>query len=259
MCLIALAYKVHPEFPLILAANRDEFLDRPAEPARFWPAEPHVLAGRDRKAGGTWLGVTTGARFAALTNYRDLRRAPVAGPSRGALVRAALEPGFRPAATHNYEGFNLIYGPLNALRYHSNIQLVDSLLAPGVHGLSNHLLNTPWPKVQRSKARLRQLLEKGVPAIEDLFALLADDERAPDANLPDTGLDAVRERALSAIRISMPDYGTRCSTVVLVDQRGEVTFEERSLQPAGVSRFSFQSARNIKDRITVEPRASTDN
>lgn len=245
MCLIALAYKAHPEFPLIVAANRDEFLDRPTEPARFWPAEPHVLAGRDRKAGGTWLGVSTSGRFAALTNYRDLRRPPVNGPSRGVLVRQALEPDFRPAATHDYEGFNLLYGPMDALRYHSNIQLADAFLAPGVHGLSNHLLNTPWPKVQRAKARLKELIGTGTPSVEGLFELLEDDQRAPDDRLPDTGLDTDRERALSAIKITTDGYGTRCSTVVMVDRAGHVTFEERTVHPPGVARFSFPGPRNI--------------
>ncbi|MBK8498194.1 MAG: NRDE family protein [Flavobacteriales bacterium] len=245
MCLIALAYKVHPEFPLIVAANRDEFLDRLTDPARFWPAEPHVLAGRDRKAGGTWLGVTTSRRFAALTNYRDLRRPTVGGPSRGALVRQALEPGFRPTATHEYEGFNLIYGPVDALRYHSNIKLADIALAPGVHGLSNNLLNTPWPKVQRARSGLKRILETGAPSVEELFGLLADDARADDAHLPDTGLDLERERALSSVRISMEGYGTRCSTVVMVHRGGEVLFEERTIDPPGVARYSIPPERNI--------------
>lgn len=246
MCLIALAYKAHPDFPLIVAANRDEFLDRLTDTARFWPAEPHVLAGRDRKAGGTWLGITTGGRFAALTNYRDLRRPPVGGPSRGALVRQALEPGFRPTATHEYEGFNLIYGPVDSLRYHSNIKLADVDLAPGVHGLSNSVLNTPWPKVQRARSGLKRLLEQGAPSVDRIFDLLADDTRAEDAQLPNTGLDLERERALSSIRISMEGYGTRCSTVVMVSRDGEVFFEERTIDPPGVARYSIPARRNIQ-------------
>ena len=241
MCLIALAYKVHPEYPLILAANRDEFLDRPADPARFWPAEPHVLAGRDRKAGGTWLGITTTGHFAALTNYRDLRTPPVQGPSRGVLVRQALEPGFRPTATQNYDGFNLIYGPLKALRYHSNIRLADIELAPGVHGLSNHLLDTPWPKVQRAKAAMATVAIAETPSSEALFELLADDHVADDASLPDTGLDRERERALSAICIRMEGYGTRCSTVVIVHRSGRITFEERTAQPLGKVEYTIDA------------------
>jgi len=233
--LIALAYQVHPRFPFILAANRDEFLDRPSEPARFWDDAPHILAGRDLRAGGTWLGLTRHGRFAAITNYRDLRRAPVAGPSRGQLVRGALEGLMDPASTTAYEGFNLLYGPLHALRYHNNIQPVDEPLAPGIHGLSNHYLNTPWPKVQRATTALQALVAGSDDAlVEGLFAVLADGTTAPDEQLPDTGLPFPAERAASAIFIHTPGYGTRCSTVVLVDTDGRVRFEER-VYPEGTA------------------------
>ncbi len=241
MCLIALAYRVHPQYPLVLAANRDEFRARPAAPAHFWPDAPHVLAGRDLQAGGTWLGITRAGRFAALTNHRDLRRAPTNGPSRGALVRAALEQGIEPQDTGAYEGFNLLYGTLEALRYHSNINAVDEVLAPGVHGLSNALLNTPWPKVQRATARLRTLVgaESSRPDVEALFELLADEERAADAELPDTGLPLELERAVSSIFIPGERYGTRCSTVLLVGSDGRVHFEERTFPSGGSVREAF--------------------
>lgn len=244
MCLIALAYQVHPRYPLIVAANRDEFHDRLAEPARYWPAEPHVLAGRDRRAGGTWLGVTASGRFAALTNYRDLRLPPVPGPSRGALVRQALDHGFVPTDTSKYEGFNLLYGTTDALRYHTNIGGKDEALAPGIHGLSNHLLDTPWPKVQRAKERLTEILETAEPSVESMFEMLSDGGMAPDEQLPDTGLDLDRERALSSICITMAGYGTRCSTVVLVASDGTITFEERVREPRSISRYSFRSERS---------------
>ena len=240
MCLIAFAYKVHPHFPLIVAANRDEFLDRPADPARFWPAEPHVLAGRDRKAGGTWLGITTSGRFAALTNYRDLRLPRVDGPSRGGLVRRALEAGFVPQGTSVLEGFNLLYGPVGALRYHSNVNGADEEIAPGVHGLSNHLLDTSWPKVERAKKMLGAIIAEEKPSTDALFALLADGALAPDDQLPDTGLDVLRERALSSIRIATDGYGTRCSTVLLVDSSGQVFFEERVIAPPSLARYEFR-------------------
>ncbi|MBP7407874.1 MAG: NRDE family protein [Flavobacteriales bacterium] len=240
MCLIAIAYKVHPRYPLIVAANRDEFLDRLAEPARFWPAEPHVLAGRDRRAGGTWLGVTTGGRFAALTNYRDLRLPRVPGPSRGMLVRQALDHGFVPADTSDYEGFNLVYGTVDALRYHTNIDGREEALSPGVHGLSNHLLNTPWPKVQHAKDRLSAVIDADEPAVDAIFEMLSDATQASDEQLPDTGLDLERERALSSICITTEGYGTRCSTVVLVANDGTITFEERVREPRSTSRYSFR-------------------
>ncbi len=244
MCLIALAYKVHQRYPLIIAANRDEFLDRPTDPARFWPAEPHILAGRDRRAGGTWLGVTTGGRFAALTNYRDLRLPRLQGPSRGALVRRALEAGFVPADTSMFEGFNLLYGGLDEMRYHSNIEPVDRPLEPGIHGLSNHLLNTRWPKVLRAKEALTRIIADDEPSVEALFELLADDTPAPDDRLPDTGLDLDRERALSSICITTNGYGTHCSSVILVDAAGVVTFEERTREPRSAARYSFQVGRS---------------
>lgn len=223
------AYRAHARFPLILAANRDEFRERPAQPAHWWADLPQILAGRDLQAGGTWLGITRSGRFAAITNHRDLRRAPIGGPSRGRLVRMALEGEIDPAGSTDYEGFNLLHGTVDALRYHNNIQQVDEALAPGIHGLSNAFLDTPWPKVERAKAGLEKLLDADDPAlITGLFALLADGSPAPDDLLPDTGLPLELERAASSIFIPTPGYGTRCSTVILVDDQGLVRFEERT-------------------------------
>ncbi len=238
MCLIALAYKAHPRYPLIVAANRDEFLDRPALSAHFWEGAPHVLAGRDLQAGGTWLGVSRRGRFAAITNHRDLRRAPVDGPSRGLLVRRALDVD--PPEVGTYMGFNLIYGAFDALRYRNNVQPVDEPLPAGIHGLSNHLLNSPWPKVLRATSRLARLLEgPDGRLVAGLFDLLADRREAPDGSLPDTGLSLEQERRVSAIFIRSPRYGTRCSTVVLVDVDGRVFFEERAAHGGQRVRESF--------------------
>ena len=232
MCLIVLAYKVHPEYPLILAANRDEFLERPTEKAHFWPDAPHILAGRDLRAGGTWLGITRSGRFAALTNHRDLRRpAVVNSPSRGQLVRLALEDELAGLDTSVYEGFNLLHGATDALMYHSNVNGLDHVLVPGVHGLSNHLLNTPWPKVQRAKRRLTELVQAGTMDPQDLFRMMGDTTPADDHDLPDTGIGASWERLLSSMHIVAEGYGTRCSTVLLVDRQGNVHFEERGFSP----------------------------
>lgn len=244
MCLIALAYRVHPGFPLILAANRDEFLDRPTEPAHFWKDAPNMLAGRDERAGGTWLGVTRTGRIAAITNYRDMRRNFPPGPSRGLLVREALERGIDTSTTQAYAGFNLIHGTFADLRYHNNIQGTAIALQPGIHGLSNHFLDTPWPKVEKAKHELKKLLDAPEhQLVGSLFRLLADDAMAPDDALPDTGLALESERAASSIFIRTPGYGTRCSTVVLVDAKGNVYFEERSV-PEGrvVEEFRVQGA-----------------
>lgn len=239
MCLIAFAYKAHPRYPLIVAANRDEFLDREADPAHFWEDHPIILAGRDRKAKGTWMGVTRSGRFAAVTNHRDLRRPAVNGPSRGLLVRDALlaDP---PGDAAPVDGYNLLHGPLDALRYRSNISGEDSALTPGVHGLSNALLNTPWPKVRRAIARMRSIASEAEPEPDALFSLLSESDQAQDAELPDTGLGVERERALSAIRIDLPGYGTRCSTVILVCSDGTVWFEERTWQTGQVVREQFR-------------------
>jgi uncharacterized protein with NRDE domain len=229
VCLVALAYKAHPRFPFIFAANRDEFLDRPAEPAHWWADAPHLLAGRDVRAGGTWMGITRTGRFAAVTNHRDLRAPRVQGPSRGLLVCAALDGVIDPATTGSYDGFNLLYGPLDALHYHNNVQPVDAPLPPGIHGLSNAFLDTPWPKVERATAELRRLVAgPDAQLVDGLFTMLSDGRTAPDDRLPDTGLPLDLERAVSAILITSPGYGTRCSSVVLVDHDGRVRFEERT-------------------------------
>jgi len=231
MCLLVIAYKAHPRFPLVVAANRDEFLDRPALPAHFWDDAPHVLAGQDARAGGTWMGVTTKGRFAALTNHRDLRRPRKEGPSRGGLVRLALDEDPKDHDTSVYEGFNLVYGAMDDLWYHNNIDGRHVPLEPGTHGLSNHLLDTPWPKVRRAKALMAEALRDDKPSVERIFGMLGDPTTAPVEELPDTGVGHDLELALSPILISMAGYGTRCSTVVLVDDQGRVTFEERSRAP----------------------------
>lgn len=229
MCLIALAYHVHPRYPLVVMANRDEFLHRPSAAAHFWEDAPQLFAGRDLQAGGTWMGVSREGRFAALTNYRDLRVPAVEGPSRGLLVRHALEAGVALHDTARYSGFNLLYGGISDLRYHSNITGLDVPLEGGVHGLSNALLNTPWPKVQRAIRALEQALEGPEGELTGrLFAALADETLAAEEALPDTGLSVEQERVLSPIFIRTPGYGTRASTVVLVDGDGVVHFHERS-------------------------------
>lgn len=226
MCLILVAYKAHPRYPLVLVGNRDEFLARPAEPLHWWADEPAILAGRDLQAGGTWLGVTTKGRLATITNHRDLRRPARNGRSRGALVVEALHRDVLVDAS--LDGYNLLHGPFDRLRYQNNVDGTDGPLVPGFHGLSNAVLDTPWPKVTRTLAGFRDLLLAGDPEEEALFALLADERPAPDADLPDTGLPLAVEKALSAPFIRMEGYGTRCTTVVLVDADGVAQVAERT-------------------------------
>lgn len=246
MCLIALAWQAHPDFPLIVAANRDEFYQRPAAPARFWEDAPAVLAGRDLAAGGTWMGVTRQGRFAALTNYRE-PGAPAGARSRGLLVSAFLAGRESPAdyaarvagEGGEYSGFSLLLGTPDSLVAVSNRGLVPTALAPGVHGLSNHLLDTPWPKVEKAKAGLTAALQASAPD-DTLFHLLADAEPAPEPALPDTGVGRDMERLLSPLFIRSPNYGTRVSTVLRLGRRThfrEQTF--RQGEPGECSSFAF--------------------
>jgi len=242
VCLILLAYKAHPNFPLIVAANRDEFHERSTRSAAFWPEYPKLLAGKDLKGHGTWLGITCTGRFAALTNFRDMRRATVQGPSRGLLVRDVLLDHRAMEGTTAMEGFNLVYGPIDALRYHSNVKSTDDALAVGFHGISNHFLDTPWPKVVNAGDRFEQALKGAQPDPEDLFKLLKDRTRASDHELPETGLGLKWERVLSPAFIHSENYGTRCSTVLMVDNFGQVFFEERTYAPDPLPpvQFKFQ-------------------
>ncbi len=237
MCLILLAYRSHPRYPLILAANRDEFYDRPTAAAAFWETEPPVLAGRDLKSGGTWLGISRTGRIAALSNYRDPSIVRDNTPSRGGLVTEFLLGNMPPAGyleilrqrSQDYNGFSIIFGDLKNLFVYSNRGEVPPLLQPGVHGLCNHLLDTPWPKVTQGKEALAEILSHGQePDVEKFFALLADRSIPDDALLPDTGVGLETERLLAPLFISGPTYGTRSSTLLLIDQNAEATFLERT-------------------------------
>jgi uncharacterized protein with NRDE domain len=256
MCLVLLALDAHPDHALVLAANRDEFYDRPTAPAAFWPDAPAVLAGRDLRAGGTWLGLDRAGRLAAVTNYRQGTRESVAPRSRGHLVsdylmapidgRTHLAHVARDAGLYN--GFNLICGDAGSLSYFSNREGRARALTPGVYGLSNHLLDSPWPKVTAGKSGLAAALSAtGGELVAGLFALLADRRPAADELLPRTGVSPEWERLLSAAFIASPEYGTRSSTVVLVGRDGRAEFVERSFGPDGTAggevRFEFDLAR----------------
>lgn len=233
MCLIVFAWRVHRDYPLVVAANRDEFLDRPATPAHWWPDLPDVLAGRDLEAGGTWMGVARSGRFAALTNYRDPSRQRSGAPSRGALVRDALAGGADTLSTlqdiatdsSRYAGFNLLVSDGDTLGIHESTTGAVRLLEPGVYGLSNHLLDSPWPKLVRTRERLAALLAQ-LPDDDAVLALLRDPSPAPDPHLPDTGISLEWERWLSPAFIRAPGYGTRCSSLVLRHASGRMRLRE---------------------------------
>ena len=267
MCLIVIAWRSHRAYPLLIGANRDEFHDRPSLPAGFWCDAPQLCAGRDLLAGGSWLdipytpedlcayargrlreafatadaGITRGGRFAALTNFRAPEAKASNAPSRGELVSAFLRGSDTPrsyleqlqpqAARH--AGFNLLLGELGGeLYYFSNRADAIRRLEPGVYGLSNHLLDTPWPKVRAARANLAALIE-AEPGTDEIFALLGERSLPPAHELPDTGVGQQHEQLLAPCFIVSERYGTRASTVVRVSREGRVEFEEHSFDARG--------------------------
>lgn len=255
MCLILFAYRVVPGVPLLVAANRDEYYARAARPAAFWDDHTAILAGRDLQAGGTWLGVSTTGRFAALTNFRGSPGARPGGPSRGELATQFLSG--RDSARDftsrlektgsDYAGFCFLAGDGTDLYFYSNQEPERGalLVAPGVHGLSNHLLDTPWPKVVKGRARLEALLSRPFRD-SDYLDLMDDTVPAAEQELPKTERDPEWERSLSSLRIIAGDYGTRCSTVVHISQTSGVDFAERSYRADGEIdgevRYRFRTA-----------------
>ncbi|TAM82309.1 MAG: NRDE family protein [Candidimonas sp.] len=244
MCIAYLAIERDPDWPLFIAANRDEFHARASRPAAPWPDAAHIIAGRDSVAGGTWLGVTRQGRYAFLTNYRDPSSVMPNAPSRGELVGNYLLRNESPASyaaavsrvASTYNGFNLIIGDAHSCFYVGNRtnHREPRALGRGSHVLSNHLLDTPWPKARRLRRAmddldLRQLDTSLAPA----FAALRDNARAEDADLPDTGISLERERLLSSPFVISADYGTRCSTIVAIHASGKALLSEISFDRDG--------------------------
>lgn len=257
MCLIVFSYKHHPDYKLIFAANRDEFYDRPTRPAQFWDTSPSILAGKDCLAGGTWLGINRRGEFGALTNFRDPSIQKENPPSRGGIVINYLKQKTNSKSflkelhkkSNRYMGFNVLLGSAKQMFHYSNQQQQISQIKPGIHGLSNYLLNTPWPKVQRAKRTLTELISTENFDEENLFTLLQDDTQAPDDKLPDTGIPDELEKQVSPIFIKTEKYGTRNSTILLIDNNGKVTFEERCYKPGTTkvkdnNRFEFTIERS---------------
>ena len=249
MCLIFLAWRRHPEHRLVVAANRDEFYARPTAPAGYWKDAPGLLSGRDLEGGGTWLGVTRAGRFAALTNYRRGDNHVTNAPTRGLLVSDFLLSETTPGdylqsladRAGAYNGFNLLVGDQESLHWFSTHGGEPLMLEAGIYAVSNDLLDTPWPKVERGKRSFERLLDARDIDPAAMFDLLMDRNIAADAALPDTGIGLARERALSPIFITAGDYGTRSSTVLLVGADGGVEFHERTHEPgtAGTETLTY--------------------
>lgn len=262
MCILLAAYQDHPRYRLVIAANRDEFYERPTAPLAFWPDHPQILAGRDLEHGGTWLGVDRRGRFGAVTNVRG---GSTSSPrrSRGLLISEFLLGDDAPdrhverlqADARHYDGFNLLLATDKQLLWWSNQTPGPRALTPGTYGLSNDSLDTPWPKVVSLKTQFTQFKHlEGDLLIDALLGVLQDTRLPLDTDLPNTGVGLAAERLLGSIFISAAHYGTRCSSVVLLDRSGEVSFIERRYGPngslAGNSRFRFDSevAARVRNR-----------
>ncbi len=246
MCTIIFANDCHPRYKLVVAANRDEFYKRPTQPAAFWQEHEDILAGKDLKEGGTWMGITTGGRFATLTNYRDPAAFNPSAKSRGHLVYNYLCGDTEPLAyietiisqADLLNGFNLLLGDQESLYCYSNRDHSIRRVGSGVHGLSNSLLDDPWPKVAKSKKTLKRIIADDEINPERLFAMMADREAVPDEMLPQTGVSLEMERVLAPTFVVSPGYGTRATTVLLINRNGKVQFWERSFTPDGADRWN---------------------
>jgi len=246
MCLLFFSYKTTPGYRLVVAANRDEFLKRPTAPLNFIDQDKRILAGLDLEGGGTWLGVNTEGKFAALTNYRQGGAQMENAPSRGEIICSYLSspiPGLDfldelKNTASNYNGFNLVLGEGEELYYYTNKQDNHVRLKPGFYGLSNHFLDTPWPKLSRGKELLRPVMvetRKLEPA--KIFAMLKDQFSPSDDLLPDTGIGLEWERLLGPIFIESPAYGTRSSAVVTLRDDARVSFTEATYMRSGTKIF----------------------
>jgi uncharacterized protein with NRDE domain len=251
MCLILVAWRTHTEYPCVVAANRDEFYARATAVAQWWPGQPELLAGRDLQAGGTWLAARRNGSWAALTNYRSPGNNRTEAPSRGELVSTLMQAGWDVVRAlayltehgAKYNGFNLLYSDGERLGIYESAGARAAVLEPGVYGLSNHLLDTPWPKVKRAKSRMYAALS-GLPETRPMLELLRDDTVGAENELPRTGIDPAWERLLSSAFIRAPGYGTRCSTLLLQRADGDTAFHEWSWNSRGEAdgsvSFSFQ-------------------
>jgi uncharacterized protein with NRDE domain len=256
MCIALIAHEAHPVYSLIVAANRDEFHARPTIPLGWWPED--ILAGRDLVGGGTWMGAHRSGRVALLTNFRDGKPRDPTARSRGELVVTALVSQRTPqrmlsdvlSSSDQYQGFTLIAGRPGDLYYTSNRNWMVKRVPTGVSGLSNNFLDTPWPKVERARQKLKEAIADPLVEPEALFAMLRDATPAADHELPDTGVGIELERLLSSPFIIGGNYGTRSSSVLLVDRVGGVEMIERSFDAegnqSGEVRFSFTAGHPAK-------------
>lgn len=247
MCIIFFAYKIHPQYKFVFAANRDEFYERPTKSAEFWSDYPDILAGRDLEKNGAWMGINKRGYFSAITNYRDFSLLIDEPMSRGNLVKDYLIENQSPktymdrvkAEKHRYNPFNLLVGHTSALYYYSNVDNEVKELKPGIYGLSNSLLDTPWPKLIRGKEMFKEIINSHREIdYKDLQNILLDKWCPEDDKLPNTGIELEWEKVLSSIFIESQNYGTRASTVLLIGNKNHVTFIEKSLKNSNTKEWN---------------------
>ncbi len=251
MCLVVFGLNTHEKYRLVFVANRDEFFKRPTQPAHEW-VDSGIIAGKDLEADGTWMGVNKKGKLAAITNYRDLKNLKKGAPSRGMLTRDFLESDLSiieylekiKIKAAEYNGFNLLLADKHRVIHYSNVSKVITEIEDGIHGLSNALLDTPWPKVKKVKSRLKDAMRNNSLNESSLINMISDKELAADEELPDTGVPFELEKQLSSMYIRIPGYGTRCTTVVKISKQGFLEYTEVAYNEAGelISRneFSFQ-------------------
>lgn len=241
MCLILFAYNYHPDYKLILTANRDEFYARPTRPMQFWPEQSNLVAGKDLEQGGTWLGLTNHGRFSALTNHRDGRREKQGERSRGnlplefLLSEQSCEAFIRSTSPDAFDGFNQLIDDGNQLCYLSNRSEPLQPIPAGIHGISNAVFDTPWPKLETRKTALKSCIDSGELSSDKLIQLMANTETFPDSLLPDTGVTPDFERMLSASFIRSENYGTRATTALLIKHNGETEIVEQNYDQKGTT------------------------
>ncbi|MCV2885373.1 NRDE family protein [Aestuariibacter sp. AA17] len=242
MCILFLAIEQHPDYPLIVAANRDEFYARPTEPSQFWRAQPELLAGKDREAGGTWMGMSKTGKFSALTNFRDPRLVKSNMTSRGYLTLDYLTKPNKDddylellkQTRGEYNGYNLLFGNWRNLQVYNNITNEAVHLSAGVHSISNGDIHSQWPKMQSGINDLKRACMSSTPLNHtSLFNLLKNGQVASDTHLPDTGVPFELEKALSSIFIQLENYGTRSSTLLTIDKNETVLWLERTFDKNG--------------------------
>lgn len=244
MCLVLLAIKEHPEYPLMILSNRDEFYKRASSPADFWIENPDVFSGRDLVGNGTWLGVNRDGRFSLITNYRNPQRYTASAPSRGLLVSdfllesapiTSLDYINKVAVNSDfYNPFNIVVGDSNNIYYYSNVEKKIKELSRGIYCMSNHLLNTPWYKVEKAKELFIRnkdnLLARSSrdETLDLLYPILLDNSSSPDYLLPDTGVGMDLEKRLSSIFVTIPEhgYGTYSSSIILF-AKNKISFSEK--------------------------------